>query len=160
MHFELETAKLPDIFFDIYGTSVLAKKADPSVAALQKLPNVRLCGKYDGFTSLPVENYFAFLYTTQCDGLPNVLLEAVAAGLPVVAPDRGGIRDFVTSGTGWLIPNHTDVLGYVKALQEIQDQPQEARRRWECARALLQKRHNMQVFSSSLSEAYRKKGSV
>lgn len=49
----LEIAKnLPNMTFDIYGTRVLDKKVSPILQALQKLQNVRLCGRYDGFSYL------------------------------------------------------------------------------------------------------------
>ena len=53
--------------------------------------------------------YFAaadlFLYPTfRIEGLPNAIVEAMSAGLPVVATDRGGIRSAVKNGeTGILL---------------------------------------------------------
>jgi polysaccharide deacetylase family protein (PEP-CTERM system associated) len=42
--------------------------------------------------------------TSRWEGLPRVLVEAVAAGVPLVAPDVGGCREVVVDGTGRLAP--------------------------------------------------------
>jgi len=146
---------MPDIHFDIYGVFVL-ENSHPAVEKLQQLSNVSLYYKIINscFSSLPIEQYFAYLYTTQYDGLPIVLLEATAVGLPVVAPDRGGVRDFITSETGILIADYTDISAYVKALREIQEHPEEAAGRWRNAREIVVSRHNAQAFRQSLFTAY------
>lgn len=46
------------------------------------------------------------LLTSRHEGLPNVLLEAQSMGVPVVAPDVGGMSEVVERGiTGWTIRN-------------------------------------------------------
>jgi glycosyltransferase involved in cell wall biosynthesis len=46
------------------------------------------------------------MLTSRHEGLPNVLLEAQSLGIPVVAPDVGGVREAVWAGvTGWAVPD-------------------------------------------------------
>jgi len=51
------------------------------------------------------------------EGLPNVVLEAMAAGIPVVATDVGGIPEAVTNDTGVLVPAR-DAGALARALRE------------------------------------------
>lgn len=46
------------------------------------------------------------LLTSRHEGLPNVLLEAQSLGVPVVAPDVGGVAETIWHGvTGWAVPD-------------------------------------------------------
>jgi glycosyltransferase involved in cell wall biosynthesis len=70
--------------------------------------------------------YFAaadlLLYPTfRMEGLPNAIIEAMSAGLPVVATDRGGVRSAVRPGeTGLLLtaPAVDEVVESIRALLE------------------------------------------
>jgi glycosyltransferase involved in cell wall biosynthesis len=68
------------------------------------------------------------------EGMPLVVLEAMAAGVPVVASAVSGIPEVVQDGeTGWLVPPE-DPRALKEALEDVLARPQEARRRGEAGR--------------------------
>jgi glycosyltransferase involved in cell wall biosynthesis len=61
------------------------------------------------------------------EGMPNVVLEAMAAARPVIGTAVEGIEDLVVPGqTGWLVPPG-DVASLAQALLEAVDSPQRCR---------------------------------
>lgn len=109
------------ITIDMYGA--IDEGFDTSF--LQHLPsNVTYKGGYDGPTDLPMDQYDAFLYTSQFDGIPNVLAEVGSAGLPIVASHAGGIPEIVTDEYTGLLVNATEKPdAYAHALQLLKSQP-------------------------------------
>ena len=103
----------------------------------------------------------AFLFPSSTETLGLVLLEAMAAGCPVVAANRGGIPDIVTNGkNGWLY-DPDDADGFLTATRNLLGQKenhqqmrlaarQEAERwGWGAATAQLRSYYN-QVLESAL----------
>jgi glycosyltransferase involved in cell wall biosynthesis len=141
---------LPDVFFDVYGYAYNHhdKKYEKE---LSKLPNVRLCGSYDSFGALISANDYAlYFYTSEWDGLPNVLLEAVAHGLPVVASAVCGIPELINEETGYPVSETANLSAYVARIKEALANDSERRRRWENAFDLLQSRHSATIFLQRL----------
>ena len=60
--------------------------------------------------------------TSQSEGLPNAILEYMAAGLPVVATDVGGVSELVEDGVnGCLVRNHTPEAVAAHIIQLLRD---------------------------------------
>jgi glycosyltransferase involved in cell wall biosynthesis len=73
------------------------------------------------------------------EGMPLVVLEAMAAGVPVVASRVSGIPEVVVDGeTGWLVPCE-DPVALSEALAMVLGSPEEARRRGEAGRERLER---------------------
>ena len=69
-----------------------------------------------------------FVLSSRCEGLPMVLLEARACGLPVVATDVPGTREVIADGeTGWLAPAG-DPEGLAAAMSWLMHTPSRKRR--------------------------------
>jgi glycosyltransferase involved in cell wall biosynthesis len=107
--------RLTEVKFEVHGAQVLDSNRTP-IKRLAALPNVRLRGVYEGFDSLPWRECSLFLYTSQWDGLPNVLLEAAVRGLPIVAPAVGGIPELIDRAA--LVGHHADVAGFVTSVRK------------------------------------------
>jgi glycosyltransferase involved in cell wall biosynthesis len=88
------------------------------------------------------------------EGLGVVLLEALRAGVPVVASEAGGIRDIVRDGeTGWLVPPG-DSTALARAVLEVARNPAEAALRVGRGQALIAKSFALPRIVDRLEECY------
>ncbi|MFC5480077.1 glycosyltransferase family 4 protein [Massilia suwonensis] len=110
---------MPEWTFDVYGQAVMDQES-PAMAGLRNAPNVRLRGAFNDFYAIVRPDHLALVYTTQWDGMPNILLEAARAGLPIVAPAVGGIVEFIPSNT--LVADPENVAAYVEQIKRLADE--------------------------------------
>lgn len=69
------------------------------------------------------------------DGIPNVLAEAMAMGLPVITTGVSGIPELVRAGRDGVIVGDRDAAALAEALHELLQDPARRRRLGEAARA-------------------------
>lgn len=88
--------------------------------AKDKGVNLHLLGYYDNVPEL-MSIADIFVHLSLREGLPVALMEAMAAGLPVIAADIRGIRDLIDSEKGGILINpynSSELASAVKAVYE------------------------------------------
>ena len=116
-----------------------------------KLDNIEYRGAYSKLTELPLGEISCFLYTSAWDGLPIILLDVASYGIPIIAPSVGGVPEFISSETGYLVTNPDDIEEYIDALYQIRENYEEAIGRAKNAYKLLVQSHSPSAFVHSLS---------
>lgn len=115
----------------------LGLSASGAVSFLGRCGAPRVAGLLSGAAALVVPSTY--------EGMPLVVLEAMAAGVPVVASRVSGIPEVVVDGeTGWLVPAE-DPAALARVLAEVLADPAEAKRRGEAGRRRVAERYRPEV---------------
>jgi glycosyltransferase involved in cell wall biosynthesis len=119
-------AQLPEVDFVIYGYGPLEGELRAQSARLGAR-NVAFPGTLDTTAALHAAYHDADLLALACveasngdtDGLPTVLLEAMAAGVPVVTSRIGNIPDLIVDGVHGFLAAPGDVASLVAAIKRV-----------------------------------------
>jgi glycosyltransferase involved in cell wall biosynthesis len=90
---------------------------------------------------------------SHAEGFPNVVLEAMASGLPVVATPVGSIPDVVRDRVNGLLVPMRDSSALGDALAELKDQPDVRAEMGVRNRELVESRHNLVGASEKIETA-------
>ena len=95
-----------------------------------------------------------FVHPTLNDTFPLVILEAMAAGLPVIATREGGIPEVVVDGKTGLLVEKGDVKGLREAVQDLLADLPRAERMGASARMEFASRYTLGHFESGLRAVF------
>jgi glycosyltransferase involved in cell wall biosynthesis len=96
-----------------------------------------------------------FALTSRSEGMPLSVLEAWAAGLPVVVSRVGGLPELVQDGATGLVCPFGDPDGVVAAFRRLLDDPTTAHRLGAAGRDLVHKRYTVQAMAQAYEREYR-----
>ena len=116
------------------------------------------CVVFTGFSEdvpalLAVMDCFV-LASTRTEGVPQSLLQAFAAGVPVVASDIGGVPEVVSDGVTGLLAESGSARALAAGIARVLSDAPAAVRRAEAARALVEERFSHAASISRLLQLY------
>jgi glycosyltransferase involved in cell wall biosynthesis len=123
----------PRLRLAIAGDGSLREALDAQVGRLGLQATCHLLGHQTDIVALH-EAFDLFVQSSEYEGTPNVVLEAMAMETPLVATDVGGTRELAADGEHALIVPPHDTAALVRAMTTVLDEPAAAHTRVAAAR--------------------------
>jgi glycosyltransferase involved in cell wall biosynthesis len=143
----------PDLQFQIVGDGPRKRELKDLVDARGLGRHIQFLGHRDDVPTL-LASADAFVLPSRSEAFPNSVIEAMAAGLPVIASAVGGLLDLIDSRrTGVLVPpSDSDAL--TSALRMLIENPAGAAAMGRAARTEIRQRYSFDRMVSAFERLY------
>jgi glycosyltransferase involved in cell wall biosynthesis len=122
----------PDALFVLAGDGARRTELDQLAQTLNLSQHVQFLGKRHDIPDL-MRAFDVFALTSNSEGCPNVILEAMASGLPIVSTNVGGVPELVTDEIG-ILTQAKDDAAVAGAILHLLDDPARRQAMGETAR--------------------------
>jgi len=112
----------PESLFILIGDGPLRKPMKNLIDSMRLGNNIILLGSRDDVVDI-LPAFDVFLITSRTEGLPRALLESLAAGVPVVSTNVGGIHELIDDGRNGFLSDEGDVDSLAVDVNRILDFP-------------------------------------
>jgi glycosyltransferase involved in cell wall biosynthesis len=143
----------PDLRLTLVGDGPMRPEIEALIAANGLSRNVTLAGWQDeAGVQRALAGAQALILPSFAEGLPMVVMEAMAAGRPVIATAIAGVPELVLAGeTGWIVPAG-DPVALAEAIAALARTPQdELAAMGKAARDRVFERHDIDVEAAKLA---------
>lgn len=112
-----------DVQFKLAGEGPCRQELESMIERLGLQRCFFLAGHLDDMDSF-YRGLDIYINTSQHEGIPMTILEAMARGIPVVAPEVGGIREIVEHGVQGFLVQGRDASDFAGPCLELLDNPE------------------------------------
>jgi glycosyltransferase EpsF len=151
--FEAVKGQVPNAVLLLAGDGPLRPEIESMAGSLGIGDSVRFLGVRDDVAAL-MQISDVLLMPSHHEGLPLVIMEAGAAGLPIVASDIPGIAEGVAAGESALLHDVADVDGMAKSVTVLLESPENRRALAAEARAHYESHFSVEAAAHRLVQLY------
>lgn len=153
---------LMDEFPDTHGVVIgqplppepeLPAKLSARIEALGRQGRIQLAGFHADVPAI-LPQCAIFCLPSDSEGMPNALMEAMAAGLPVIASRVGGIPELVQDGVQGFLIEPGDCQGLAQALRQLLLDPDLAQKMGRAAQGRITQEFNIEKGCQKLQMFY------
>lgn len=142
-----------DFCFYIYGDGALEKSLQQLINDLKLSQTVSLVGFVPNVNKY-IGEFDIVLLTSDREGMPFLVWETMASGVPIVATDVGGIREIVELENCGRVYERRNVQQAVTLLNELLDNNLLRERMGENGKKAIAEKYNEKEFSKRFDEIY------
>jgi glycosyltransferase involved in cell wall biosynthesis len=140
---ELLAQQQENAYFVVIGDGTMRKEIEDRVTASPIGERVKLLGRRRDVIRL-LSMMDVFVLTSEAEGLPNVLIEAQAEGVPVVAAAVGGVSEIFDDGATGIVVTQQTAEGFADAVMRVLGDPALVQRARERAPDLVRERFSVE----------------
>jgi len=149
--------RFPDAELHIIGGGPEEARVRRLVQELGLADSVRLLGRRDDVAGLLAEAE-CLLLTSEYEGCPIAVLEAMAAAIPVVATNVGGVPELVADGETGLLAGRRDVEGLAECVGSVLGNPELGARLGAAGRVRVTSQFSLELMRAKTFALYRELG--
>jgi glycosyltransferase involved in cell wall biosynthesis len=148
-------SSLPGIPFRVAGTGT-----SDYITSISLPPNIEMAGKLQrNEMEQSFQNASFLVFTSRSyEGFPMVFLEAMAAGIPVIAPGMAGFPEIIEDGFNGFLFNPGDAEDLAKKIKLLWNDPDLRVRLGENGRKKLETQYSPEVYYRKLMAVYEQVG--
>jgi colanic acid/amylovoran biosynthesis glycosyltransferase len=149
----------PDLHLTLVGDGPLRAELEARATALGVQNHITFAGWQDeSGVRAALAASTALILPSFAEGLPVVVMEAMAAGRPIIATSIAGVPELVTPDVGWLVPAG-DATALAQAIQTLaQTPPETLLQMGTAARARVLSRHDINTEAEKLTTLFASRG--
>ena len=157
--FLLEAARkvvsaFPDVVFLIVGQGPLERELQDFANELQLSHNVVFTGFFQDLSKI-LGLMDLFVLPSLSEGLPISMLEAMAAGKPVIATNVGGVPEVIDNGETGIVIESKNANKLATAIMTLLEDKKKAKELGRKGQKLIRERFSAEIMVEKLEEIYR-----
>ncbi len=146
-------SRCPEVRFVLVGDGEMRRDFELAAENAGVTPHFLFCGRRNDVSAILASCDVAVL-PSAAEGMPNAVLEYMAAGLPVVATAVGGNLEVIEDGvTGLLVPPG-DAVALGNAVARLLEDPVLAQRLAQNGRKLVERKFSFERLTREVGELY------
>ena len=143
-----------NVFFVFMGDGPLEKEMHVRAIELGEQDYCKFYGFVENAANY-IGHFDMLLFTSEWEGMPLAMWEAMAKGVPIISSDVGGVKEIIELNECGIIYEKENISEAANIILDLTKQPDMRKMMGENGRAAIKEKYNLQNFTNTFDKFYR-----